>query len=442
MKRILVITLMTAFAVTAAFAQNFTLGGYFNSGLGMVFSGDEDPFLKAFGVDSDSNGYRFRLNGSYQNEARNAGARFRLQSQRTFNTSTTVSINGSGTTQEEEDHTHDFTFTGNGNVNIGGMYFSIPFAYGFVNFFENKLSFSAGIVDDSSWQTADWWFNDDAGEGLGILMKLNLIEGLSFGFGGYTITQLGGGANNVLARNINSRVYLEDAKYTISASYTLKDVFYLGGTFRTENTAGGGTTTRETESAGRNIGGTIDDNKNSSMVVGDLRILAVKGLTAVVAVAADNLQDFDNNGLMFFSETFGYKFTDEFNLGINAVQFLYQNDRDMSMLFNLWGSYAFGNIVPRLDLVYFINGTSHNATTAEASVNPNYHRRGYAPLSSEAEHSVLSIRPSIRINLNGRAHFEIGNVTHIDSSAADITAWGDTKQRITNVTYLDFRWNF
>jgi len=435
MKRFLVITLITAFLTTAAFAQNLTLGGYFNSGLGLVTAGNEDPFFKAFGVDSDSNGYRFRLNGSYQNEPKNAGLRFRFQSQRTLAFTSTGNA-AAGNTAGTNDHTHSVSVSGN------NMYFSIPYAYGFVNFFENKLSFSAGIVDDSSWQTADWWFNDDSGEGLGVLMKVNPIDGLSFGFGAYTVTQLGGGANNVLARNINSRPYFDEAKYTISISYTLKDVFYIGGTFRTENTAGGGTAIRNTESAGRNTGGTIDDNKNSSLAVGDLRILAVKGLTAVVAFAADNLQDFDKNGLMFISETFAYKINEEFNLGLNAVQFLYQNDRDMSMLFNLWGSYAFGSIVPRLDLVYFINGTSHNATTAQASVNPNYHRRGYAPLSNASEHSVLSVRPSVRINLDNRTHFEIGNVTHIDMAKNNINNWNNSDSRLTNVFYLDIKLNF
>ncbi|MCL2197077.1 MAG: hypothetical protein FWB77_05625 [Treponema sp.] len=441
MKRIIGFAFAMALTASAVFAQNLTLGGYFGSGLGMVKTGNEDPFLKTFSVDSDSPGYRFRLNGSYLNEPKNAGFRFRIQSQRTFNTSTSVSVSGSGTTQEEENHTHDFSFSGNGSVNLGGMYFSMPFVYGFINFFENKLSFSAGIVDDSSWQTADWWFNDDAGEGLGVFIKLNPFEGFNLGLGAYTVTQLGGGANNVLGRNINSRVYLEDIKYSAGLSYTLKDVFYIGGTFRTENTAGGGTTTRNTNTDGRNIGGTIDENKNSSMFVGDLRLLAVPNLTAVVAIAADNIQDFGSNGLMFISETFAYKI-DKLNLGLNAVQFLYQNDKDTGLLFNLWGSYTFDSVVPRLDLVYFINGTSHNAVTAQASANPNYHRRGYAPLSSAAEHSVLSIRPSVRINLDGRTHFEIGNVTHIDSAKTNIINWNDSKERITNVFYIDYKWSF
>jgi len=426
MRKITGFALIIFLTSTALFAQNLTFGGYLNSGLGLVMAGDEDPFLKVFGVDSESNGYRLRLNGNYQNEAKNAGFRLRLQSQRTLSFTSTGNA-AAGTAAGTDDHTHSVSVSGN------HMYLSVPYAYGFANFFDNKLSFSAGIVDDSTWQTADWWFNDDAGEGLGVLMKLNLIEGLSIGFGAYTVTQLSGGSNNVLARNINSRPYLEDAKYTIGASYTLKDVFYIGATFRTESKAGGDT---------KIAANAIDDARSSSLLVGDLRILAVKGLTAVIAVAADNLQDFNNSGLMFISETFAYKINDEFNLGLNAVQFLYQDARDMGMLFNLWGSYAFGIIVPRLDLVYFINGTSHNATTAEASVNPNYHRRGYVPSSVAAEYSVISIRPSVRINLDNRTHLEIGNVTHIDMAKENIKNWNDSGSRITNVFYLDVRWNF
>jgi hypothetical protein len=90
--------------VTSAFvfAQDIKFDGYLNSGLGVVFDDNEDhdPYIKAFGVDSESNGYRFRLNGSYQNEAKNAGAKFRLQSQQ----------------------------------NLAKGYLSLPYAYGWVGF--------------------------------------------------------------------------------------------------------------------------------------------------------------------------------------------------------------------------------------------------------------------------------------------------------------------
>ena len=62
-------------------AQEFKFEGYLNSGLGLVSDNNEDSktYFKAFGVDSGQHGLRFRLNGSYINEAKNAGIRFRLQ---------------------------------------------------------------------------------------------------------------------------------------------------------------------------------------------------------------------------------------------------------------------------------------------------------------------------------------------------------------------------
>ncbi|MCL2765425.1 MAG: hypothetical protein FWD40_09140 [Treponema sp.] len=387
MKKLIVILLVMAMAAGAVFAQNLSLGGYFNSGIGVIITdGDEDPMIGAFGVDSEQLGYRFRLNGSYQNEERTSGFRFRIQSQ-------------------------------NEVARRQNAYLSIPFAYGFMNYLDNKLSLSAGIVDDSAWQTADWWINDDVGEGLGTLIKLNsLIDGLNLGFGAYLVSQEGGGRNNQFSRTLNSGHFIDasDAKYVISGSYAMKDTFYLGGSFRTANDAGDDTINNN--NAGR---------QETSQFIGDLRILAVKNLTAVVAISMDRLDDFDKTGLMTFSETFGYKVNDEINIGLNAVQFINNRDNtDMSMLFNVWGSYALDSIVPRLDITYLLGGDLHS----------NFHfRRGYVPTYNSKE-TVLSLRPSVRINLDSRTHFEIGNVTHLLND--------DGKDSMLNLFYLDFRWSF
>ncbi|MCL2801483.1 MAG: hypothetical protein FWD28_06990 [Treponema sp.] len=387
MKKLIAMTVILSAFAGAVYAQGLSFGGYFNSGLGVISIEDQDPTVRAFGVDSESNGYRFRFNGSYQNEERTAGFRFRLQSQRSV----------TGSVQDFYDDTYTFPIP-----------LSIPFAYGFMNFFENKLNLNAGIVDDSAWQTADWWLNDDVGEGLGVLVKLNnIIDGLSLGFGGYTISQRGGGDNNQLARPINFTPALSDIKYVISGSYTMKDTFYIGGSFRTENTSG---------------------SQTSSQFMGDFRLLAVEGLTAIVAVSLDNLQNFENAGNIVISETFAFKVNDEFNVGLNAVQFFYNRptDLDPGFLFNLWGSYAFGDVIPRIDLVYFIKGQSNTSQ--------QYHRRGYAATANNNEISVFSVRPSVRINLDSRTHLEIGDVVHFNNNAGT--------NIMTNVFYVDFRWSF
>jgi len=390
MKKILFAMLIITLLTAAAFAQNLTFGGYFNSGLGLITQGDNDAEIKAFGVDSESNGYRFRLNANYQNNDRTSGFRLRLQSQRNFDR------NG--------DNMSDIL--------------SIPFAYGWMSFFDNVFNVSGGIVDDSAWQTADWWINDDVGEGLGLLLKIAPIEGLNLGAGAYVNSQMGGGNNNVLALPIGSNgLKLGEVKYVISGSYLLKDVFYIGASARTENRTG---------------------NQQSGAIIGDLRLLMIKDLTAVFAFQLDNLQDFDNTGTMTFSESFAFKLTDDINVGLNAVQFFFNVDnRDPAFLFNLWGSYAMGSLVPRIDLVYFINGESNGANSANSSTQ--FHRKGYA---ARQDRSVFSVRPSLRFNLDSRTHIEIGDVIHFDSAKNEVAAWGNEKSLFTNVFYIDVRWSF
>ncbi|MDR0644952.1 MAG: hypothetical protein LBG05_08665, partial [Treponema sp.] len=90
MKRTVCVIILVV-AAGSVFAQ-FKLDGYINSGLGLVITDRQiadgnsgaknaDPYLTAFGVDSEQWGYRFRLNGSYANEAKTAGIKLRLQGQ-------------------------------------------------------------------------------------------------------------------------------------------------------------------------------------------------------------------------------------------------------------------------------------------------------------------------------------------------------------------------
>jgi len=189
MKKFLVFAITFSLIAAAASAQ-VSFGGYFNSGVGIVADNVDgnDMHMTAFGVDSESAGYRLRLNGSYQNEARTSGFRIRLQSQRTL---TPGGMATGSATAGGDAHTHP----------VNGVFLSLPFAYGFMNFFDNKVSVIGGIVDDSQWQTADWWINEDATEGLGVLFKFNnLIEGLGLRFRTYVTSIRGGGHNNILAR--------------------------------------------------------------------------------------------------------------------------------------------------------------------------------------------------------------------------------------------------
>jgi hypothetical protein len=187
----------------------------------------------------------------------------------------------------------------------------------------------------------------------------------------------------------------------------------------------------------------------------ELRVLAVKNLTAVMVGTFDKLEWFEKRGNTILSETFGYKL-DNLNVGLNAVQFLYSrtdtNDDKVEynpgLLFNPWVSYTFDRIVPRLDLVYFFGGQSKTAISNKAS--QQWERRGFASVAkakdAEDDYSVFSIRPSVKINLDSRIFLEIGDMINIDFAAKD-GAYGDSgdankKSLFTNVFYIDARFSF
>jgi hypothetical protein len=418
----LVVLLLMA-AAGGLWAQELKFDGYLNSGLGVVVDNNEDndPYIKAFGVDSESNGYRFRLNGSYTNEAKNAGVRLRLQGQR--------------------------------RIDVSG-YFSMAYGYGWVGFFDSKITLTGGIVDDGTWTTADWWWNDDQGEGLGLLLKAEPVKGLNLGIGAYVISQQSGGNNNILSvggalpnfRDVTLRP--KDAKYTFNAAYTMPDTFRLGASFRTKNQAAWTASFSDKDPDNYPYSG----REETSQLIAEFRLLAVKDLTAVVIGIVDTLDEFSDKGNITLSETFGYKF-DSLGLGLNAVQFLYNRvddngdkvDYNPGLLFNLWGSYAFDSVVPRIDLVYFMGGRSKTVVA-----DKQWERRGFANVArtkdAEDDLSVFSVRPSIRFNLDSRIFLEIGDMINFDSGTKD-GAYKDSgdankKSRLTNVFYIDVKFSF
>jgi hypothetical protein len=202
----------------------------------------------------------------------------------------------------------------------------------------------------------------------------------------------------------------------------------------------------------------IDDDKYAysgdyepCTVIGEFRFLGVKELTAVVVGVFDYLDKFSEKGNIRLSETFGYKL-DSLNVGLNAVQFLYNrevNDKKVDMnpglLFNPWVSYAFDTVVPRLDLVYFMGGQSKMA-----KADRQWERRGFATVAkakdAEDDYSVISIRPSVKLNLDSRTFLEIGDMINIDITAKEGAAYGDSGDAkktslFTNVFYVDMKWS-
>jgi hypothetical protein len=175
-------------------------------------------------------------------------------------------------------------------------------------------------------------------------------------------------------------------------------------------------------------------------LIAEIRLLAIKGLTAIIAANLDKLEDFSDAGNIIISETFGYKFGD-LSLGLNAVQFLYNREDDYNpgLLFNLWSSIPFGSIVPRVDAVYFMGGSSTVATGANT-----WHRKGFANRAAakdaEQDYSVFSVRPSVKFNIDSKTFVEVGDVINYDF--ANFEAFGSSKSRLSNVFYLDLKWSF
>jgi hypothetical protein len=391
-----VLLLITTSVITA---QELKFDGYINSGVGVVVNNKdgEGPYVKAVAVDAGQMGYRFRLNGTYTNEAKNAGIKFRLQSQ----------------------------------TNLTSGYFSLPYALGWVSFLDNILTVNAGIIEDSTWTTGDWWLASNSVSdftGLGALLKIAPIEGLAIGVGGYVINRGSGSNNNTLnTTSLNLPDKIGDVKFTFHAGYTMKDVLRLGLSYRTENKAGLAADATTSE---------------ASILYGEFRYLGLKDLTAVVAASITRLgmSDFSNAGIMTFSETFGYKINSDFNIGLNAVEFIYKApNTSPSLLFNLWGSYAIDKIVPRLDLVYFMNGSSLMSSANQSA--QTWHRTAFTGAANTKDFSLISVRPSVKINLDSRTFLEIGDMINFDMNKNEVTAWGK-KSLLTNVFYIDAKWSF
>jgi hypothetical protein len=424
-------------------AQEIKFDGYINSGVGLVITDRQarkgltqdggskavSPYVTAFGVDSEQWGYRFRLNGSFTSENKNYGAKFRLQ----------------GQSKSTGDNFPPFT---------------LPIAMGWASAFDGILTVNLGIIDDGTWASGGGILNDDMGEGLGGLLKVSPIKALDLGFGVYGITTDSSGNNNQLTRGLDkNRVEVYYAKYTLNLGFTVPEMVKFTATWRNKNNA-----------AGSALGDTPGRDETSKMIAG-ARLLAVKDLTAVLEVELDNLQNFgeaktgekngwgipftvagaDQSGKFNFYETVSYKAGD-LGLGLNAAQYISRqkkvtdgnNKTGPGLRFNPWVSYSIGNIVPRLDFVYFAAGKINGSDNDDEG---KFHRKGY-DATYFTNDSVITIRPSVTFNI-GKAALEIGDAVNIEKDHrtkyyGNTNLWADNKKdgRITNILYIDGKWSF
>ena len=411
------------------------LDGQLNSGLGIVLPGveDADPFMKAFTADAEHQGLRFRLNGAYVNEAENAGVNFRFQTQ--------------------------------GDLSTWG-YFTLNVASGWVSFFDGKLRLTGGIVEDYSWQVGDYFARRFTfAQGLGGLVRATPIEGLRLGFGVFTASrstnggfwwsQDYGGTNASPPAFGTIRPELNDVRYTLHAGYTMPDVFRADVSFRFPNKAGGNGSDPNGDRNDTTIHFYNGHDEDMAFLAG-FRFLGVSDLTAAVSFFATNLQRWDENGLFQPFLSLGYKMGD-INVGLDSSAWFYSKDwggKDAkpapSAVFIPWASYAIGNVVPRLDLYIFPNGSS----ALGGSESWNWHRVGYVNRANRTDgnndqgHFLFGLRPSVKINVDSRAHVEFGAQINMDFAENDYWnkkggfATPDTDSRTSAAIFVDFKWVF
>jgi hypothetical protein len=210
---------------------------------------------------------------------------------------------------------------------------------------------------------------------------------------------------------------LDDALYTLNAAYTLPNVVKIFANFRPKSKA------NNTQTA------------LSSQAIAGISLLAVPNLKAILELQLDKLDDFGETGKTNIFETFQYD-PGSLSLGLWAAQWLSQADAETLALYvNPYIAYAFGPIVPRLDLGY---GTGARAGFNNG--NLNWHRQNYAP-AYDSDVSVISIRPSVKFNIDSKTFVELGDLIDIDG-VKDNPAWKGADSRISNVFYIDFKWAF
>ena len=389
MKRFLIVFLAFSFFAGLGFSQELKFDGYINSGVGLTINDEDgtDPVVRIFGVDSEQFAGRFRLNGAYTNEAKTAGGNFRLQLQ---------------------------------GQEISTAAFGASFVYGWIKPL-NVLNIKLGIVDDSTWETGGAILRDDQGEGAGILVRLTPVSGLDLGVGAYVWSQDSGSRNNGIPAPGNPQDW-GNAKYTFMASYTMPKIFKFNLTGRTFS-----------DTSIRMDTGAPNSGSNTARMIGELRLLAVDNLTAVLEAELDNLWDsadkfdrFKDAGLINLYETLAYGLGN-FKFGLNAVQYFNNTDNtDMGLRFSPWASYAFneGKIVPRLDLDYIMAGRWRT--------DGRYDRRTQFEASGvyDKDAFALNARPSVKFNLDSKTSFEIGDSVYYTKPVT-----GDNV--LSNVFYTD-----
>jgi hypothetical protein len=322
-----------------------------------------------------------------------------------------------------------------------------PYAYGWFNAFDKLLTVKAGLVDDGTWNTGGYILGLDVGEGLGALAKVTPIDGLTIGVGAY-VQEAPGSGGTVGA----TPKELDETKYTVGLGYTLPEVVKFAASYRTKSKA---------SSTGEAL---------SSDLRAGVSLLMVPKLKAILEVELDNLQDFGGlkkdeydafdrkvgdgtgttvtpiaaSGKINIYETFQYDMG-ALSVGLWAVEWISQaDDADFSFYVTPWVSYTLGSIIPKLELSYGSgaqNRFNYSKDSDGKYSNVNWYRENIGALYNN-DYSVISVRPSVKFNLDPKTFVEIGDLINIDNGPSNVFSNKTKDSRISNVFYVDFKWAF
>ncbi|MDR2095846.1 MAG: hypothetical protein LBP76_10070 [Treponema sp.] len=383
MKKTLIFLLILAVA-GGVFAQDLKLTGEAKMGLGVRYdTSSEEAHLIPFGRDSEQ-GVHFRLNGAYATEGDTAGVKFRLQ-------------------QRAE--------------------FTVPYAFGYVNVFNNLLTLQGGLIDDGTFNSGGGILDSDAGEGVGTNILVKPIEGLVIGGGAYAASGVG---------HLKSLPKLGDAKYTAGFSYAMPDLFKIVTSFRTKNWIQG------TE----NLGESVLNEQNQLIVGANILALSNMGLNLVLEGRFTSLGEDKELDIDGFA-TIGYA-KDALSAGLNFA--LYQADinaddvPDPIIAFWLYGSYAVSdNIVPRLDVAIKLNDT----TITDGYKWHHKHFTRNADATGDPDQMLLSFKPAVLLKIDANNSIEIGDQLSVQLNKDK--GYGpklDKDSNIVNSFYIDYVFKF
>jgi hypothetical protein len=146
------------------------------------------------------------------------------------------------------------------------------------------------------------------------------------------------------------------------------------------------------------------------------------------------------SGKITISESVQYNLGD-LSAGLWAVEWLSQaEETDLSLYVNPWVSYTLGSIVPRLDIGY---GSGVQAGFKPETDTDLHWRRANVGAKYDADYSLISIRPSVKLNIDPNTAVEIGDLINIDGVPAGTWAHAPKDDsRISNAFYVDFKWSF